>query len=148
MADTKPKSDAGGFSDFERAAMKERATELKAEEKREKSRATGEKAIHEKIDEMPKADRDLAERFHALVTRVAPDLDPKTYYGMPAYARDGKVLCFFQAAQKFESRYASIGFQDNAALDDGPMWPVGYAVVEWTDAVEKQLGALIAKAAG
>lgn len=145
MADTKTKKDAGGFSDFERAAMKERAAELKAEEKREKSRNAGEKAIREKIDEMPESDRDLAEHFHTLVTRIAPDLEPKTFYSMPAYARDGKVLCFFQAAEKFESRYASIGFGDNAALDDGPMWPVSYAVVEWTDSVEKQLGALIKK---
>ena len=135
-----------GFSDAEKAAMKERAKELREAAKIEKNRAAGEKAIQDRIAEMPPADRQLAEKLHALVSAVAPDLIPRTWYGMPAYSRDGKALVFFQDAAKFEARYATVGFNDNAALDDGPLWPVSYAIVEWTDAVEKQLTALVKKA--
>lgn len=137
-----------GFSDYEKAAMKERAKELKAEEKRGKSRAAGEAAVQEKIAEMPPAEKALAEKFHALVSAHAPTLDPKTWYSMPAYARDGKVVIFFQAAAKFESRYCTIGFSDQAHLDDGALWPTGFAIVDWNDDVEAQLTALVTQAAG
>lgn len=132
-----------GFTAEERAAMKERARELKAGT----SRAEGEAAIREKIREMPKADRDLATRIHAIVTETAPDLVPRTWYGMPAYARDGKVLCFFQSAAKFKARYATFGFSDEASLDAGEMWPTSFAITELTHAVEKKIAALVKKAA-
>jgi uncharacterized protein YdhG (YjbR/CyaY superfamily) len=131
-----------GFTAAERAAMKERARELKAEA----SRAEGERALLEKIAEMKGSDRALAKRIHAIVGANAPDLAPKTWYGMPAYARDGKVVCFFQSAEKFDSRYATFGFTDEAAIDRGAMWPTSFALTELTDAGEKKLAALVKKA--
>jgi uncharacterized protein YdhG (YjbR/CyaY superfamily) len=131
-----------GFTAEERAAMKERAQELKAQA----SRADGEKALLAKIAEMPAPDRTLAERIHALVTANAPVLQPRTYYGMPAYAKDGKVLCFFQPADKFKARYASLGFEDIANLDDGAMWPTSWALTKLTAAEEKKIAALVKKA--
>src|SRR3954469_20367605 len=130
-----------GFTAEERAAMRERARELKG-------KADGESAVLAKIAEMPKADRALAERLHALVKANAPDLSPRTWYGMPAYARDGKVVCFFQSAQKFKSRYATFGFSDTANLDQGAMWPTSFALTELTAAVEARIGALMKKAVG
>lgn len=134
------------FSDIEKQAMKDRVKELKAEARANKKREEGEKDILEKIAEMPEPDRSMAERIHALVTTAAPDLWPRTWYGMPAYARDGKVVCFFQSAQKFETRYSTFGFNDTANLDDGNMWPVSYALKELTAAEEKQLTALVKQA--
>jgi uncharacterized protein YdhG (YjbR/CyaY superfamily) len=131
-----------GFTAEERAAMKERAQELKAEA----NKADGEKALLAKIAEMPKADRDLAKRLHAIVRASAPDLSPKTWYGMPAYAREGKVVCFFQSADKFNSRYATFGFSDEANLDKGAMWPTSFALKELTAADEAKLAALVKKA--
>ena len=132
------------FSADERAAMKERAREAK----REASAAEDLEDVLSKIAEMPDIDRTLAERVHATVLAAASNLAPKTWYGMPAYAKDGKVVCFFQAAVKFKARYATLGFSDEAALDDGPMWPAAYALVEWTDAVEAQIRALVTQAVG
>ena len=132
------------FSADERAAMKERAREAK----REASAAEDLEDVLSKIAEMPDIDRTLAERVHATVLAAAPNLAPKTWYGMPAYAKDGKIVCFFQAALKFKSRYAALGFSDEAALDNGPMWPAAYALVEWTDAVEAQVRALVTQAVG
>lgn len=134
------------FSDVEKQAMKDRAKELKAEARANKKREEGEKDILEKIAEMPEPDRSMAERIHALVTAAAPDLWPRTWYGMPAYARDGKVVCFFQSAQKFESRYSTFGFNDTANLDDGSMWPISFALKELTAAEEEQLTALVRQA--
>ncbi len=132
-----------GFTAAERAAMKERAQELKAEARKE----GGESALLAKIAEMPKPDRDLAERIHAVVKANAPDLMPKTWYGMPAYANaDGKVVCFFQSADKFKSRYATFGFSDNANLDKGAMWPTSFALKELTDADEDKIAALVKQA--
>ena len=131
-----------GFTAEERAAMKERAQELKAEA----NKADGEKALLAKIAEMPKADRDLAKRLHAIVRASAPDLSPKTWYGMPAYAREGKVVCFFQSADKFNSRYATFGFSDEAKLDKGTMWPTYFALKELTAADEAKIAALVKKA--
>ena len=132
-----------GFTADERAAMKERAKELKAEA----AKADGESDLLAKIAEMPKADRVLAERFHAIVTASAPDLSPKTWYGMPAYAnKDGKIVCFFKSADKFKSRYATIGFEESAHLDDGTMWQTSFAVTKLTPADEKKLAALVKKA--
>ena len=142
MSTTKKGSD--GFSEAERAAMRERAQELKAQGRGGQKKAENERAVLDAIAEMPAADRILAERIHALVTANAPELLPKTWYGMPAYANaDGKVVCFFKAAAKFEGRYAVLGFEDAATLDDRPIWPVVFAIVEWTPAVEKKVGALI-----
>jgi uncharacterized protein YdhG (YjbR/CyaY superfamily) len=135
-----------GFTAEERAAMKERARELKAEARADKDRAAGERALLAKIAEMPKADRTLAERVHAIVKANAPLLSPKTWYGMPAYARDGKVVCFFQSADKFNSRYATLGFSDQANLDDRAMWPTSFALKELTAADEKRIAALVKKA--
>ncbi|WP_105032356.1 iron chaperone [Arthrobacter ruber] len=135
-----------GFTEQERAAMKERAAEMRAEAKRGKNRAAGEKAIQDKIAEMPEPDRGIAEQYHALVSAVAPDLEPKTWYGMPAYARDGKVVTFFQAAAKFESRYSTIGFNDAANLDDGVFWPNAFSITAWNGEVEEELRRLVAKA--
>lgn len=141
---TSNKSDMGGFTEAERAAMKERAEELRAQGRGGQKKADNEKAVLDAIAAMPDADRALAERIHALVTQNAPDLLPKTWYGMPAYANAaGKVVCFFQAASKFDARYATLGFNDAAALDDGPMWPVTFALVDWTPAVEKKVVALV-----
>lgn len=136
-----------GFTAEERAAMKERAKELKAAERMAKDRAAGESALLEKIAEMPEPDRSLAERVHAIVSANAPDLMPKTWYGMPAYADgDGKVVCFFQAAAKFGSRYATFGFNDSANLDEGLMWPTAFALTGLTAAEEEKIAALVKKA--
>jgi uncharacterized protein YdhG (YjbR/CyaY superfamily) len=131
-----------GFTDAERAAMKERARELKAEARK----ADGESALLAKVAEMPEPDRAMAERIHAIVKASAPDLSPKTWYGMPAYARDGKVVCFFQSAAKFEVRYATLGFNDTAKLDEGRMWPTSFALKELTAAEEERIAALVKKA--
>ena len=131
-----------GFTAEERAAMKERAKELKAS----KSKADGERDVLEKIAEMSEPDRSMAERLHALVTSTAPDLTPRTWYGMPAYTKDGDVVCFFQSAEKFKSRYATFGFNDKATLDDGAMWPSAFALTAVTDAEEAKLRALVKKA--
>jgi uncharacterized protein YdhG (YjbR/CyaY superfamily) len=136
-----------GFTAEERAAMKERARELKAEARAGKSRAAGERALLANIAEMPEPDRALSKRLHAIVTSSAPDLMPKTWYGMPAYAnKDGKVVCFFRGAYKFKERYAMFGFNDAANLDKGGMWPIAYALKELTAADEKTIGALVKKA--
>ena len=143
---TAPDKKSKGFTDEERAAMKERAQELKAEGRRSKSKADGESDVLAKIAEMPEPDRGMAERLHALITASAPALSPKTWYGMPAYAKDGKVVCFFQSAAKFKSRYATLGFNDTASLDDGAMWPTSFALKELTAAEEARIGALVKKA--
>jgi uncharacterized protein YdhG (YjbR/CyaY superfamily) len=131
------------FSAEERAAMRERAAELKAEARK----ADGEKALLAKVKEMPDADRVMAERLHELVKANAPDLSPKTWYGMPAYAdKDGKVVIYFQSADKFDSRYATFGFNDTAKLDDGAMWPTSFALKKLTAADEKKIAALVRKA--
>ena len=142
----KSSTTAKGFTPAERAAMRERARELKAEERANKSRADGERDVLAKIAEMPEPDRAKAERLHAIVTASAPALSPRTWYGMPAYAKDGKVVCFFQSAQKFDSRYATFGFSDQANLDEGAVWPTSFAVKELTAADEARLGALVKKA--
>ena len=131
-----------GFTAEERAAMKERALELKAEA----AKADGEKALLAKIAEMKGTDRALATRFHAIVTAAAPSLSPKTWYGMPAYAKDGKIICFFQSAEKFDARYATFGFSDEAKLDQGVMWPTSWAIRELTAEGEKKIVALVKKA--
>jgi uncharacterized protein YdhG (YjbR/CyaY superfamily) len=138
------------WTDEERAAMQESARERKATSRRGKGddRAEGERAIRDKIAEMPADDRAMAERIHALVTDAAPSLWPKTYYGMPAYAKDGKVICFFQAKSKFKVRYSTFGFQPDARIDDGEMWPVAFAVTKLTPSVEAQITRLVKKAAG
>jgi uncharacterized protein YdhG (YjbR/CyaY superfamily) len=133
---------AAKFSAEERAAMKERAAELKAQA----NKADGERAVLAKIAEMKGSDRDIAERIHAIVMKTAPGLVPRTYYGMPAYAKDDKVLCFFKAAAKFNQRYATFGFTDKASLDDGTMWPTDYALKELTKADEKKIAALVKQA--
>jgi len=135
-----------GFTDDERAAMKERAQELKAEARAKKDKADGEGAVLAKIAEMPEPDRAMAERLHAIIKASAPGLSPKTWYGMPAYAKDGKVVCYFQSAQKFKSRYATFGFNDTANLDEGTMWPTSFALKELTAAEEARIGALVKKA--
>jgi uncharacterized protein YdhG (YjbR/CyaY superfamily) len=135
-----------GFTDEEQAAMKERAQELKAEARAKKKKADGESAVLEKIAEMPEPDRAMAKRLHAIITTSAPALSPKTWYGMPAYAKDGKVVCFFQSAQKFNTRYATLGFSDTANLDEGAMWPTAFALKELTAAEEKRISALVKKA--
>ena len=135
-----------GFTAEERAAMKERAKELKAEERANKDRAAGEGDLLAKIAEMPEPDRAMAERLHAIVTASAPALSPKTWYGMPAYAKDGKVVCFFQSADKFKARYATLGFNDTANLDEGAMWPTSFALKELTPDVEKKITRLLKKA--
>ena len=131
-----------GFSAAEKAAMKERARELKAEATRE----AGERALLEKVAEMKGSDRAMAKRIHAIVTAAAPALAPKTWYGMPAYAKDGKILCFFQSAEKFDSRYATFGFTDEASIDQGAMWPTSFALTGLSDAEEKKIAALVKKA--
>jgi uncharacterized protein YdhG (YjbR/CyaY superfamily) len=143
----KKRSASKGFSAEERAAMKERAAELKAESRAGRSRADGEREVLDKIAEMPKADRAVAKRIHELVMAGAPDLVPRTWYGMPAYAKDGKVLCFFQSAAKFKSRYATFGFSDRANLDEGAMWPTGFAVRKLDATTEKRIEKLVKKAA-
>ena len=134
-----------GFTAEERAAMRERAKELKAEAQR----ADGERAVLAKIAEMQGPDRAMAERLHEIVKASAPELSPKTWYGMPAYAnKDGKVVCFFQSAEKFNARYATFGFSDKANLDEGAMWPTSFALKELTAAAEARIGALVKRAAG
>jgi uncharacterized protein YdhG (YjbR/CyaY superfamily) len=140
-----PKKDTG-FTAEEQAAMKERAKELKAAARAEKDRAAGESALLEKIAEMQEPDRSMAERLHAIITANAPELWSKTWYGMPAYAKDGKVLCFFQGADKFNTRYATLGFNDVANLDEGAMWPTSFALVELTAAEEERIIALVKQA--
>ena len=136
-----------GFTGEERAAMKERAKELKAEARANKSRAEGESDVLAKIAEMPEPERAMAKRLHAIITASAPDLAPKTWYGMPAYAnKDGKVVCFFQSAQKFNTRYATLGFSDMATLDEGAMWPTSFALKELTATEEARISALVKKA--
>jgi uncharacterized protein YdhG (YjbR/CyaY superfamily) len=134
------------FTDEERAAMKERAQELKAEARASKNKADGESDVLAKIAEMPGPDRAMAKRLHAIIKARGRDLSPKTWYGMPAYAKDGKVVCFFQSAQKFKSRYATLGFSDEANLDEGAMWPTSFALKELTAAEEKEIGALVKRA--
>lgn len=147
MNDTQKSTKSTTFSDDEKAAMKERAKEQKAEARRGAAKADGEKDVLAKIAEMPESDRAMAERIHALVKATAPDLSPKTWYGMPAYANDdGKIVCFFQAADKFKYRYATFGFNEDANLDEGSMWPTAFALTKLTAADEKKIGALVKKA--
>jgi hypothetical protein len=136
------------FSDQERGAMKERAQELKAAARRgpRADKADGESAVLAKIAEMPEPDRVMGERLHAVIKASAPALSPRLWYGMPAYAKDGKVVCFFQSAQKFKTRYATLGFSDEANLDEGAMWPTAFALTELTAADEARIGALVKKA--
>ena len=158
MADTKTttkrkgaaKSPGNVWTDEERAAMQASAKERKAAARRSTGdeRAAGENEIRAKIAEMPEPDRTMAEKVHALVTKSAPALMPRTYYGMPAYAKDGKTICFFKAASKFKVRYATFGFQPDAHLDDGEMWPVEFAVTKLTPAVEARIVELVKKAEG
>jgi uncharacterized protein YdhG (YjbR/CyaY superfamily) len=133
-----------GFTAEERAAMRERARELKAQAQR----ADGERAVLAKIAEMPQPDRAMAERLHEIVKASAPELSPKTWYGMPAYAKDGKVVCFFQSAQKFNSRYATLGFSDEANLDEGAMWATSFALKELSATEEAKISALVKRAVG
>jgi uncharacterized protein YdhG (YjbR/CyaY superfamily) len=150
MAEIRKRADKtyDGFTDEERGAMKERAKELKAAGRRGKSAATEDEegAVLAKIAEMSDADRDLAERLHEVVKASAPDLAPRLWYGMPAYAKDGKVVCFFQPAQKFKARYATLGFNDPAKLDDGTMWPTAFALTRLTADDEARIRALLKKA--
>ncbi|MFF3316699.1 iron chaperone [Streptomyces sp. NPDC003035] len=152
MSDTKASDKSGydGFTAEERDAMKERAKELKASARRgsRATKADTEGEVLAKIAEMPDEDRVLGERIHAIVKDCAPDLTPKLWYGMPAYARDGKVVCFFQSAQKFKARYATLGFNDQARLDEGTMWPTAFALTRLTPADEELVAALVKKAAG
>ena len=136
---TRTAGSKSGFTADERAAMKERAKEAKA--------GSGEQDLLDKIAEMPPEDRELAERLHEIVTQAAPDLEPSTWYGMPAYKRDGKAVAFFKPASKFKARYATFEFNDSAKLDDGDMWPIGYALRKLTPALEKQIATLVKKAA-
>ncbi len=135
-----------GFTAEERAAMKARAQELKAEARANKNKAEGESDVLAKIAEMAEPDRSMATRLHAIIKASAPDLSPKTWYGMPAYARDGKIICFFQSAAKFSTRYATLGFSDAAHLDEGAMWPVTFALKELTADEEARISALVRKA--
>jgi uncharacterized protein YdhG (YjbR/CyaY superfamily) len=141
---------SNGFTDEERAAMQERARELKAAARRGKSasKEDGEADLLAKVAEMAEPDRAMAERIHALIKAAAPELSPKTWYGMPAYAKDGQVVCFFQNAQKFGARYATLGFSDKASLDDGDIWPTYYALKELNADVEAKITALVKKAVG
>jgi len=150
MAESKPAKKApqksDGFTDEERAAMKARAQELKAEARAGKNKAAGESDVLAAIAAMKEPDRAMAKQLHAIVKASAPDLWPKTWYGMPAYAKDGKVVCFFQSAEKFNARYATFGFSDEANLDKGTMWPTSFALKELTAAEETKIGALVKKA--
>ena len=153
MATSKPSkgssqsnTEAAGFTAEERAAMKDRAKEMKAAKGGKNVDGTSE--VLEKIAAMADADRLIAARLHEIITKAAPELTPKTWYGMPAYAKDGKVVCFFQDAGKFKARYATLGFQDPANLDDGAMWPTSFALTKLTPSVEKQIVALVKKAVG
>jgi uncharacterized protein YdhG (YjbR/CyaY superfamily) len=142
MAERKSK----GFTDEERAAMRERVRELKAEERTSQDKAAGESAVLAKIAEMSEPDRGMARRLHAIIKGSAPALSPKTWYGMPAYTKNGKVVCFFQSADKFKARYATFGFSDEANLDDGAIWPTSFALKELTAAEEAKIVALVKKA--
>ncbi|WP_284581514.1 DUF1801 domain-containing protein [Streptomyces sp. 2P-4] len=148
---TAESSTYAGFTAEERAAMRDHAQEVKKAARRgsaaEKA-AAAERDVLAKIADMQESDRVMAERVHAVVRAHAPELAPKLWYGMPAYARDGKVVCFFQSAEKFKARYATLGFSDLAALDDGPMWAAGFALTEVTDEVEERIAALVGRAAG
>jgi uncharacterized protein YdhG (YjbR/CyaY superfamily) len=135
-----------GFTDEEKGAMKERAKELKTEARRDAAKADGEQDVLAKIAEMAEPDRAMAERLHAVIKAKAPTLSPRLWYGMPAYAKEGKVVCFFQAAQKFNTRYATLGFNDTARLDEGTVWPTAFALKELTAADEARIGALVRKA--
>ena len=135
-----------GFTDEERAAMKERAQELKAEARANKDKADGESAVFAAIAAMQEPDRSMAKRLHAIIKASAPALSPRTWYGMPAYARDGNVVCFYQSAHKFKARYATFGFSDKANLNEGTMWPVAFALQELTAADEARIGTLVKKA--
>ena len=138
-----------GLSQEEREAVKDRAKELRAEAKAKDKRAAGEKAIREAIEQMTGLDREIAEGFYTVVNAVAPQLMPKTYYGMPGFANgEGKMVLFIQPAHKFNTRYATIGFEDKAALDDGDLWPIGFAVRNWTPAVEEKITELVRRAVG
>jgi uncharacterized protein YdhG (YjbR/CyaY superfamily) len=142
------KSSKAGFTDAEMAAMKERARELKASSRRADDEASGERDVLAKIAEMPKPDRVMAERIHAVVKASAPGLAAKTWYGMPAYTKGGKIVCFFKAADKFKTRYATFGFEEAAGLDEGSMWPTSWALTKLTAADEARIAALVKKAAG
>jgi len=146
MSPRKETKKSDGFTVEEKAAMKERARERKAEARANQKKEEGEKDLLEKIAEMPEPDRAMASRIHELVTECAPDLWPKTWYGMPAYARDGKIVCFFQSAAKFNARYATFGFNDTANLDEGAMWPTSFALKGLTAAGEERIVALVKKA--
>jgi len=135
-----------GFTEEERLAMKNRAQELKAEARASKNKAEGENDVLAKITELPEPERSMASRLHEIIKASAPSLSPKTWYGMPAYARDGKVVCFFQSAQKFNTRYATLGFNDAAKLDDGNLWPVAFALKELTAREEAMISDLVKKA--
>ncbi len=149
MTDTKkPAKSAKVFSDDEREAMKARAKEQKAEARRGADEAAGEADVLAKIAAMPASDRAMAERIHAIVKASAPGLAAKTWYGMPAYTKDGKLICFFKSADKFKSRYATFGFEENAKLDDGSMWATSWALTKLTAADEKKIGELVKKAVG
>jgi len=141
-----PAKTSKGFTDEEKAAMKERAKELKAEARANQDRAQGERDVLAKIAEMSEPDRSMARRLHETIKGSAPDLSPKTWYGMPAYAKEGKIVCFFQSAEKFKARYATLGFSDQANLDDGTMWAAGFALTEVTPAAEKRIAALVTQA--
>ena len=147
MSPKKDPQKSSGLTAEEQAAMKERIKELKAEERASKNRAAGESDLLAKIAEMAEPDRAMATRIHEIVSETAPHLWPKTWYGMPAYAKDGKVICFFQAASKFDVRYATFGFQPDASLDDGNMWPASFALIELSPAEEAKIAALVKKAA-
>jgi uncharacterized protein YdhG (YjbR/CyaY superfamily) len=148
MAERRPTTKGKAFTDEERAAMKERAQEQKAAARRgpRAGKADGESDVLAKIAEMSEPDRVMAERLHGLIKASAPDLSPRTWYGMPAYAKDGNVVCFFQSAQKFKSRYATLGFSDKANLDEGAMWPTAFALTEWTTDVEARISELVKRA--
>ncbi len=148
MSEDKKSKTAGGFSDDEKAAMKERALELKRESRAIKNKADGENDVMAKIEEMSEPDRSMARRLHELIKASAPSLSPKTWYGMPAYAKDDKVVCFFQGGLKFKTRYSTLGFSDAAALDDGAMWPASFALKELTAEAEARIAALVKKAVG
>jgi uncharacterized protein YdhG (YjbR/CyaY superfamily) len=148
MAIAKKPAKNKGFTEEERGAMRERAQELLVEASGATSAADAEGIVLAKIAEMQEPDRAMAQRLHALIKASAPSLTPRTWYGMPAYAKGGKVVCFFQGAQRFKSRYATLGFSDQAKLDQGAMWPVAFALKEWTAASEATIGALVKKAVG
>lgn len=145
---TATKKAASTFTAEEQAAMKARARELKAEARANRSSAEGEADLLARVEEMPAAERDVARRIHALVMAAAPGLQPRTWYGMPAWAKDGKVLCFFQSAGKFKTRYATFGFSDQATLDDGGLWPTSFAIHRFGDAEAATLASLLRRAAG